>query len=161
MITHKELLERLEYNPETGIFKRKIPTRGFRKGSVAGWHGERYVEIRLLDRSYLAHRLAWFYVHGVFPEYQIDHVDGDKTNNRITNLREATGSENLMNYGATIRSTTGHRGVFKSGKSTWRARAMLYGKRIDLGSFDSIDRANQAYLEFAKKNHKEFFYAKQ
>jgi hypothetical protein len=98
-LTQARLKELLHYDPETGVFTRKFRWGESRDiGSVIGYKTDRgYVEIVLDSTKYRAHRLAWFYVHGVWPSAEIDHRDTDRANNRLTNLREATGFENHQN----------------------------------------------------------------
>lgn len=99
MITTRRLKERLEYNPVTGIFTWKVrPCRNVMAGDKAGTlHPTGYLKIVIDKRAYNAHRLAWFYMTGEWPEFAIDHINGIKHDNRIDNLRKANWSENAMN----------------------------------------------------------------
>ena len=100
MLSHQKLKSLLEYNPDTGLFrwlqKRGGPqTLDWRKGCP---DGKGYYTIHIEKNLYRVHRLAWFYVYGVWPSKQIDHIDGDKENTKLNNLRLATGSENMYYY---------------------------------------------------------------
>lgn len=100
MISHDKLLELLEYNSETGVFTYKISGSGRNKkiGNIAGsihHSGYRYIEID--DISYSEHRLAWFYCFKEWPINQLDHIDKNRSNNKLDNLRECTNRENSLN----------------------------------------------------------------
>lgn len=97
------LKSKLDYDHETGIFKWKIWTCRIPKGGIAGSiKSNGYLQIRLDNKIYLAHRLAWKIVYGNDPVCEIDHVDRDKLNNRISNLREVTHQENCLNRKASL-----------------------------------------------------------
>src|SRR5690554_1763211 len=112
MITQSDLHEVLNYCPDTGVltWKKQLAPRG-RIGSIAGCAEKKgrsagRVSIRIHGKLYLAHRLAWFYVHGEWPEL-IDHIDGDPSNNRLSNLRRATKAQNGWNSGPRSHNTSG------------------------------------------------------
>lgn len=117
MLTHERLLDALSYDRLTGIFRWRISPRGRSKpGDIAGTATKRgYIHICLDQHLYLGHRLAWFYVHGVWPK-QLDHRDQDKGHNALDNLREATRSQNMANGKAA--------GVY------WHKRARKFAARI-------------------------------
>jgi hypothetical protein len=98
MLNQKTLKKYLNYDPETGVFKRKINSGKAKIGDVAGGiNGSGYICIRINSVKYRAHRLAWLYVHGKFPDNQIDHINRVKNDNRIDNLRDVTQSVNARN----------------------------------------------------------------
>ena len=97
-LTHDRLSSLLEYNAESGAFRwlKKPHKRNHNiVGDIAGYNQKGgYIIIQIDKQRYFAHRVAWFYVYGVWPTDEIDHINGDKLNNSIENLREATASEN-------------------------------------------------------------------
>jgi hypothetical protein len=160
-ISAERLRELLEYSPDTGEFRWKVKskTRWVRPGAIAGCvdhHG--YRRIVVAGHRYAAHRLAWFYVHGRWPSEQIDHINGDGTDNRICNLREASHAENQQYKGATKRSSTGLKGAYRrsKGRCGFSAAISVNGKVIRLGDFLTAEEAHAAYTEAARKYHGEF-----
>lgn len=156
MLTAGRLKELLSYDPETGEFRWLVSSGRVFKGSVAGCLSKGYIQIRVDNQAYRAHRLAWLYVHGVWPTKEIDHIDSARPNNRIANLREATRTENLRNIGLQSHSTTGYKGVSKAANK-YLACATLNSKKIHLGHFPTAELASEAYQTFAKANHGEFY----
>ncbi len=143
-ITAERLQELLHYDPETGIFTWKVRTsRSVKVGDVAGCQGGHgYQQIRIQSRNYLAHRLAWLYEHGEWPEDQIDHINRIRTDNRIANLREVSHKQNLQNAGKYSNNTSGYPGVSWNKRiSKWRARIKHNYKYIHLGYFTTIEEA--------------------
>jgi len=134
-VSHNRLCEILKYNKKTGAFTWLIsPTGSVVVGSVAGNLSKRgYIEIRIDKKAYKAHRLAWFYVYGVWPN-QVDHDDHDRSNNKWLNLNEATAETNAKNR--TNPKKNGILGVKWSKRDkNWRATISVDGKRVCLGSF--------------------------
>jgi hypothetical protein len=108
--------------------------------------------------SYLAHRLAWAFVNGEFPESDIDHANGIKTDNRIENLRLATRSENQCNRGKHSNNKSGFKGVnWNREAKKWAARCMVKGKRTHIGYFDNAVLAALAYQQLAASMHGAFY----
>lgn len=140
-----DLLEYLSYNPITGLFTWiKKPGRGTAIGNTAGTlNGAGYIQITIKGKTHLAHRLAWFFIYGIWPE-RLDHKDRIKTNNRIANLREATQSQNAFHTKRNASKITGARGVNLEG-SQYRASIYYQGKKINLGRHDTIQEAQAAY----------------
>lgn len=158
MITHKELTSSLNYNPETGIFTWKIASGSASIGKVAGFKTNSqadYLSIRINGKSYLCHRLAWFYMKGCWPKGLIDHINGVKNDNRISNLREVTRGQNKTN--SVSSSNTGIKGVhLLKGKNTYKVMFKLKGKSICLGYTDDIELAELMSIAFREKYHGEF-----
>lgn len=127
-ITIKQLRKILQYDASTGIFTWIEPRQYTTKvGDVAGSiENTGYISIRINKVSYLAHRLAWFYCFEEWPESYIDHIDRDKTNNALDNLREATAFENSRNRAINKNNSSGYPGVYKRG-SKWRAEIVIKG----------------------------------
>lgn len=140
IITQPELKEIFFYEEDTGNFIRRISRGKERKGVVAGKidHTQRkpYVRIHINYVHYYAHRLAWLYVTGFWPKYEIDHIDGNVTNNKWNNLRDVTHQENNKNQKLSSRNKSGHYGVRKC-KNKWVAFIDENGKTIILGRFHS------------------------
>lgn len=141
-LTRDELRGRLNYDPATGVF---TWPDGRPAGNPAGTAGR--LQITLNGVARYAHRLAWLYVHGVWPDGQIDHINGDKLDNRIANLRVLTNAENKQNQRrAYANNRTGRLGVsYDSRNGKWRARIMLDGRSKSLGYFPTPDAASAAY----------------
>lgn len=149
----------LRYVPETGkLFWRNRPPKMFAtKRAHATWntqnagrealtgvgtHGYRYGS--LLGVRFLAHRVIWKYVHGIDPDY-IDHINGDKTDNRIANLRSCSMQENMRNTRLRNDNKSGHVGVhFDSSRGKWVAQIHVAPRAISLGRFDSFNLAVEA-----------------
>jgi hypothetical protein len=148
----------LEYHPDTGAFTWRVSRRCVRIGSPAGKTCDRgYRYIKISQRTYLAHRLAWLYITDKWPANEIDHIDGDPSNNRFSNLREATRSENNCNTGARKNNSSGFKGVsFCNRSKKWRANISLNGKNISLGYHQNLDAARAAYEKASNKLHGKF-----
>jgi hypothetical protein len=147
MIDHCELMRLINYDPTTGFFTWKVKTcRKVVAGKrVGGLNRLGYVQIKINKVFYYGHRLAWFYVHGKFPEQEIDHINGNTADNRIVNLRLASRSQNNQNKAARIDCASGVRGVMRR-KDTgrWTAQIRVKKKSISLGCFDSLESAAAA-----------------
>jgi hypothetical protein len=111
-----------------------------------------YLKMCLDKRKYYAHRLAWLYVHGEMPKV-VDHINGDTSDNRLTNLRNVSQAENLQNITRPSRnSTSGFLGVTKKRKK-WTASVSLNNKHIRLGVFETKEEAYSAYVEAKRTLH--------
>lgn len=157
-LTLERLRALIDYNPETGSMVWKISTSNRNPvGSEAGTimkHGYRHISID--GKRYLAHRLAWFYFHGSWPK-EIDHIDRDRSNNKLANLRLATRSQNSMNKGTRSDNKSGVTGVtLHKGSQKWRATIHKDGKQVQVGMFETIEEAAKAYQEAANEMHGEF-----
>ena len=143
-LTAEKLRELLHYEPETGIFTWKISNSSRVKvGDVAGClNGDGYLQIRVQSRPHKAHRLAWLYVYGSWPKDQIDHINRNRPDNRIANLREVSRKQNNQNKSKPSNNTSGHPGVYwHKQNSKWRARIKQHQKNIHLGYFTDIEEA--------------------
>ena len=114
-----------------------------------------YRRIKIEGKLYKAHRLIWKYQHGKDPKEFIDHIDGNRVNNNIENLREATRQQNSFNRGLHKNNELGIKGVRKQGNK-YTTRIIINGKRKHLGMFNTIEEARLAREEAEKKLFKEF-----
>lgn len=147
-----DLHDILDYDPATGVFKWKVKHPGPDKcGSI---NGKGYLLIQIGGKLYSAGRLAWFYMHGVWPVDEVDHRNGVKTDNSILNLREADRDINNQNHRRARKDNKcGFLGVSPYfGK--FKAQINIEGKRTYLGSFDTPEEAYAVYVEAKRKYHK-------
>lgn len=145
-LTVEFLNSRLEYDPITGKFTWKVAKGGKRVGDEAGSVNDQgYVLIRINRIIYRAHRIAWIMIKGYSPEGEIDHIDGNRSNNSWSNLRDVPRLENKRNQGKVTTNTSGHNGVmwYKAGQK-WHAQITVEGKTIHLGYFEKIEEAVKA-----------------
>lgn len=149
-LSQKKLKEWLDYDQTTGIFTRKKYKSKVNK--TGGLDGYGYIHIGIDGKQYKAHQLAWLYHYGEVPNGQIDHINCNRQDNRIENLRVVSSTQNALN-----RSTA--KGVYKH-QNKFRARIKLNGKQHHLGLFDTEELARKAYLT-AKKQHLGEFYGDQ
>lgn len=142
-LSQKLLKDALDYNPETGVFTRKKASGRAKIGDVAGRASVGgYLYVNVFGKTYLAHRLAWFYAHGLMPVGEIDHINHDKADNRMSNLREVPHSVNGRNASISQANTSGVTGVsWYQRDNNWQAQIWVRGKPIYLGRFDDIDDA--------------------
>jgi hypothetical protein len=138
----------LSYDPSTGVFVRLVRTSNrVRVGDAAGSRDANgYLCIRVGGKTVKAHRLAWLYMHGCWPTGEVDHINGDKSDNRIANLRDVSKSVNQQNR----RSV---RGYSRDG-GRWKAQIRANGRCLHLGCFSTEQEAHAAYLA-AKVNFHE------
>lgn len=148
----------LRYEEDTGLFYWRSPRCQRWAIRPAGtWHPRGYRAITVFEKRYLIHRLAWFYVHGEWPE-QIDHINGVRDDNRLSNLRPATQAQNNANSARRKDNTSGAKGVyFCKQHDRWTARIKPPdGKRLSLGFYKTADEAALAYAEAAKVHFGEY-----
>ena len=116
-----------------------------------------YFSGQLFAKTYSAHRVIWAMAHGYWPNGDIDHANGNRLDNRLSNLREATRAENNRNVGVQANNTSGFKGVsWDAAHSKWKARIGHHRKIIHLGRFESPEDAYAAYCAAAQKYHKQF-----
>lgn len=158
--TLAEVKDRLEYSPETGVFRWRRGGPHVSAGMVAGAKSSKgYIRVKFNSFPYPAHRLAWLYVYGEWPAAQIDHIDGDKSNNRISNLRLATPAQNSWNQAKRKNNTSGYKGVrwnSSNPRKSWLAAIGHQNRKISLGRYSTKEEAHHAYCVAAQKFHGEF-----
>ena len=166
----EDIRELLDYNPDTGKFTWRIRDTKWFKATWAAtawnkrWAGKpaltaqalrdrgekkAYLAGRILYERVLAHRVAWAHYHGYWPEIVIDHINGDTTDNRICNLREATHQQNSMNRDISKNNKKGYENIRKYKSGRWSAR-------VSLGTYDTFEEARDAYNAAARMLHGEF-----
>ena len=148
----------LDFNHETGILTWKEPRRGMLVGANAGKRVLGYLQTQIDGKAYYNHRLIWLYVTGTWPVCLIDHINGNRADNRFCNLREATHAENMRNRGKQKNNSTGFTGVrFHKVNNRWHAQIKHGGKYHNLGCFSTPEDAASAYESAARKHHGEFY----
>lgn len=149
-LTQEQLKYALFYNEHDGVFTWINPSsRNVKRGDVANCTNNRtnYKVIGLNRKRYLQHRLAWLYVYGEFPFGQIDHVNGIRDDNRISNLRAVTAQENLKNQKIRVTNTSGFTGVnWHKPLKKWAVQINFNKKRIHIGVFSTIIEAVAARM---------------
>lgn len=150
MTTVERINEVLRYDPVNGgfVWRLSLTSRareGQRAGTASGSAG--YRRLRLDGVTHLEHRLVFFYHHGRWPQPQCDHIDGDRANNRIENLREVSVAQNAQNRRGHNKST-GVKGVYRStsGKPFY-SQIKVNGRNKSLGSFNTVEEASLAFQQ--------------
>lgn len=154
-ITPLKLHELFEY--KDGNLYRKINRKAYKAGSKAGSidrYG--YTSIRIEGKNYLAHRLIYLMHHGNMPKF-IDHIDGDKTNNKIENLRPCELVQNSWNAKISVKNTSGVKNVMWHKRDCkWQVTVSIGGRQKHFGYYDDLDLAELVAIEARNKYHKQF-----
>ncbi len=165
MLTTEELKSKLHYNPKTGIFTwiGSTGSRAQNGTTLISVNHSGYIMVRLFKKHYRAHRLAWLYTYGEFPEGGIDHINQNKADNRICNLRDVDKQTNQRNTRLSKNNTSGKMGVtWNKRKNKWLTRIKVNYKDVFLGYFielsDAIIAREEAELKynFSKNHGKEY-----
>lgn len=158
MITQERVQYLLWYDSETGNLIWKNPTsKRVSIFDIAGHIDDDYITIRLDKILYPAHCIIWLYVTGTWPEDQIDHKDLNKQNNRWANLREATPSLNGANKNKYATNKSGFKGVsWSKRRQAWLAQITINYKTINLGCYETAEKASEVYQKAAKEHFGEF-----
>lgn len=157
MLEHSQLLELLAYDPVKGVFTWRVGRRCIRAGSQAGTvHKDGYTYIKLFQKNYAAHRLAWFYETGSWPLDELDHENTRKSGNSFENLRESSRGQNMANIKLRADNTSGLKGVSPMKNGKWRAQIKVNGKKIHLGTFERPADGHAAYCAAARQHFGEF-----
>lgn len=159
MLTQKELKSRLSYDPGTGILTWiNKPNKSISAGREAGClMPNGYRGIRVDGTLYYAHRLAWLYMHGEWPDPQIDHINRHRSDNRIGNLRRVTNAQNSINKRDNPPNMTGYRGVYRCGVR-YVAKIKKEGKQYYIGTYDTPREAHVAYCKKGREFFGKYFY---
>ena len=147
-VTQEKIKQVLKYDRLTGNFEWVDGRHNAVKlGQEAGYRAGGYLSIQVFGASILAHRLAWLYVYGYLPESDIDHINQNKLDNRISNLREVSRICNCRNQTIPRNNKTGIKGVFYSAKTDrWRAKIVVNYEHHYLGEYDDFNDAVCARL---------------
>lgn len=148
-LTQARLKELLSYDPSSGIFRR------ISGKAEVGTVRNRRRSIGVDYKIYLSHRLAWLYVHGVWPKGDIDHIDGNPLNNAISNLRDVSRSVNMQNVKRPRKdSQTGLMGASLDKRTgRYMSYICLDGATKYLGTFNTAEEANSAYMAAKRQIH--------
>lgn len=153
----------LLYDPETGVFTWRMTSTRTKIGAVAGTNlgGNGYVRITLAKTPYKAHRLAWFYIHGEWPQGDIDHINRNRADNRLVNLREINSRQNMQNSSKRKNSFCDYKGVtpLTRDKTRFVAQIRYEGKQHKIGIFSSQEDAHRAYCAAAQERFGAYFSA--
>lgn len=156
MLTFEQINNKLAYNPTTGTFRRRNKGKQL-VGTIETRKGSRHLRISINGHRYYAHHLAWFLSKGTWATNQLDHINGDGLDNRISNLREATHSQNQINKAKRKNTTSKYKGVsWVSSRGRWRAQITIEGIHYHLGYFATEEFAYKVYKHNADKLHGEF-----
>ena len=153
LLTADQVRLLIDYDPDTGAMTRKVESMGYRKGAKGGYkdvHG--YARIEINGVTYRAHRVAWLHYYGEWPRGAIDHINGDRLDNSIKNLRVASPSVNSQNIGNRADNQTGYKGVRING-SGWSASIRVNNKRIHLGTYKTPEEAYAVYVAAKDELH--------
>jgi hypothetical protein len=155
-LTAQQVRELFSYNRHTGELRWKVKL-SIRApvGKIAGFkQPSGRIKVGIWGKEYMMHRIIWLWMTGKWPEYEIDHVDENQSNNRWNNLREATPSQNHRNRGPQKNNKTGYKGVcFATRAQKFLARIKHQGVGYNLGLFNTAEEAYAAYCKAAKRLH--------
>ena len=159
MLTLERAKELLQYDPDTGLitWKKSVNSRSS-PGSEAGCASSiGYRRMKIDCGRYLAHRIAWLLYYGYWPIGQIDHIDNNRSNNAINNLRDCCGSQNQQNQPIRKSNRSGIKGVsWCSTNKKWHVQARTPGVIHQGGYFSDIEEAGRAAIELRNRLHGEF-----
>lgn len=151
-----DVLRKLSYDSETGVFTWNVsPAQSIKAGTIAGYNDAKatngYHKIKIAGVVCSAHRLAWLFVHGDWPDSELDHINGERSDNRICNLRPATSSQNSGNVRRHCDNMSGFKGVSWCARTRkWRATIKIDYIQRHLGLFVTKEAAASAYRAAAE-----------
>ena len=146
-LTAERLRAVLNYDPDTGIFTWRRDTSKKTRGKHSGFSNDQgYLLIGVDGHKYRIHRLAWFYIHGKWPAHHIDHINGNRADNRLSNLREAEVFQNMANSRRPITNKSGYKGVsWHAGARKWQVHIKYQDINSYLGLFESAEEGHAVY----------------
>lgn len=152
-ITQSRLKQVLAYDLNTGVFTR-VARSGVIAGTIAGTlKPDGYRQVRVDGRKHYAARLALLYVTGIYPDF-VDHINGDRDDNRFSNLRQATKVQNGQNIALSKRNSSGYTGVsWREASQKWLVRIMLERRSIHIGYAETAEQGYEMYLAAKRKYH--------
>lgn len=158
MITQTELKELLHYDQDTGIFTWLKSKGNIKANILAGYKdNKKYIHIKVNNKTYLAHRLAWLYMYGEIPNTYIDHIDGNPENNKISNLRLASKNENQWNRKVNKNSTSKVKNIwFDKKRNKFAVVIQANNKQKMIGRFNTLEEAIIASNEARLKYHGDY-----
>ncbi len=155
----EQLRRVLSYNAITGdLFWLETTSSRVKPGDRAGGVNKStgYIGVKIFGKVWRAHRVAWAIQTGSWPTSEIDHINGEKADNRFTNLRAATRSQNCSNTKTYKNNKSGFKGVHQRSNGRWRATVYCAKRRYDLGHFNTAAEAHAAYCASSRELHGEF-----
>ena len=155
MLTQTRLKAVFFYDPVVGVFIRRLKQPGAKVGKISGClRSDGYLTTSIDGKPHKCHRLAWLYMTGNWPCYEIDHIDGDRANNKFLNLRDIPKWANIQNQRKAQKHnrSTGVLGIFPNG-NRFAARLSVNNKKVYLGTFPTKEEAHQAYLTAKRALH--------
>jgi hypothetical protein len=154
-LTVERVRQHLDYCPKTGVFRLRNDAYNLSKRAgepVGAKDGQGYLRLRIDGKRYRLHRLAWLHHYGELPPEDIDHINGDRSDNRIANLRAVSRRENLQNAVHRATGATGMRGVTKR-KGKYAAQIVVDYKHLYLGRYDTPEEAHEVYMAAKRRLH--------
>ena len=156
IIDYQQALKALCYQASSGKFFWVVPPKNHPRlfGKEAGRNSSGYTVISFNKKKFKAHRLAWLFTHGFLPK-QIDHINGDRADNRMSNLRECSNPQNQANK-LKKKGKTEPKGVRRLPSGKYQARLTVDGGQLSLGVYESVDAASNAYIASSRHHYGEF-----
>jgi hypothetical protein len=158
LLTTERLRELIDYDPATGLFRWRVRRVGVRFDKSPGRSAENgYTQITVAGETHLAHRLAWLYMTGKWPKEQVDHIDGNRANNAIANLRECSARQNHWNKRTLSNNKSGLKGAwYNKHDKCWQSAIVVDGVWKRIGRFRTAEEAHAAYCKAAAESFGEF-----
>lgn len=155
-MAHVNYYDTIHFDPESGVLRWLVARPGCSRGSIAGCLTKSgYIVLKIGRRAVRAHRLAWFLAHGQWPDGEIDHINGDRSDNRLANLRVVDRAGNSQNrrkaHGDNSHGFLG--AAWNHQHQRWQAKIVARRVRHHLGYFDTAEAAHAAYMQAKQRLH--------